>query len=124
MAESSRSSAAERGRHALVGGLAAVVLAPVAAATTAAVYRFPVPLVGYTSGIGGAPTAAVGSIFYLVLGGAVVLAVAGALGGLLMTWGNPAPTGRNYLIAGAAGLFVAFLGAVGLALLEFLVGPW
>lgn len=115
---------AERGRYALVGGLAAVVLAPVAAATTAAVYRFPVPLVGYTSGIGGALTAAVGSIFYLVLGGAVVLAVAGALGGLAMTWGSPAPTRRGYLIAVLAGLFAAFLGAIGLALLEFLVGPW
>lgn len=124
MAESSRSIVAERGRHALVGGLAAVVLAPVAAATTAAVYRFPVPLVGYTRGIGGALTAAVGSLFYLVLGGAVALAAAGALGALLMTWGNPAPTRRTYLRAGAAGVCAAFLGALGLALLEFVVGPW
>ncbi len=90
----------------------------------ATVYRFPVPLVGYTSGVGGALTAALGSLFYLVLGGALVLAAVGALGGVLVTWGSPIGTRRNYLLAVGAGMFAAFLGALGLALLEYLVGPW
>lgn len=111
---------ADRIRHAAVGGLAAIVLAPVAAALTAIGYRFPVPLVGYTSGIGGAPTAAVGSLFYLVLGGAVVVGGLGALGGLL----SAGPTRRTYALAVLAGFVAALLGAVALALLEYVVGPW
>ncbi|GEM30605.1 hypothetical protein NN3_16120 [Nocardia neocaledoniensis NBRC 108232] len=124
MTEPNRNVAQARGKLALAGGLAAVVLAPVAAAVTAAVYRFPVPLVGYTSGVGGALTAAVGSLFYLVLGGALVLAVVGALGGVLVTWGNPVGTRRNYLLAIGSGMVAAILGALGLALLEYVVGPW
>jgi len=48
----------------------------------------------------------------------------GALGGVLVTWGSPIGTRRNYLLAVGAGMFAAFLGALGLALLEYLVGPW
>ncbi|MFF2082643.1 hypothetical protein ACFVVM_02660 [Nocardia sp. NPDC058176] len=115
---------ADRMKHAVVGGLSAIVLAPVAAAVIAIVYRFPVPLVGYTSGFGGALTAAAGSLFYLVLGGAVLVGAIGGAGGLLVAGPRRPATPRTYTIAVLVGLGVAFLGALALALLEYLVGPW
>ncbi|MFC4373702.1 hypothetical protein ACFO5K_06270 [Nocardia halotolerans] len=117
-------STAQRMKHALVGGLAAIVLAPAAAAVTATVYRFPVPMVGYTSGFGGALTAAVGSVFYLVLGGALVLGALGAVGGYVAV-GPKRPAGAGtYALAVLIGLGVAVAGAVALALLEYVIGPW
>lgn len=109
---------------ALLCGFAAVLLAPVAAAFTAAVYRFPIPLEGYATGTGEIWSAGFASIFYLVLGGGFLLAGAGIGVGWALSGRFGGRPGRSYLLAIAAGLPIALAGAWALALLEHLVGPW
>ncbi|MGV9802340.1 hypothetical protein ACWDTP_30255 [Mycobacterium sp. NPDC003449] len=108
-------------RGALVGAAAAIGWAPLAAGLTAVAYRFPVPFSGYADGLADAPTAALASLFYLVLGGFVVLGVLGATAGAVLARVAP---GRPYALAAVAGLVIAILGAVALAVLEYLIGPW
>ncbi|WP_378740718.1 hypothetical protein [Nocardia brasiliensis] len=111
-------------KAAIGGAVGAVVLVPLAAAIVAVVYRFPVPLAGYARGFGGAGSAALGSLFYLVLGGAPVVAILGAAGGFVVARSAGHDTGRvrgRVLVVAAA---VALLAAVTLAVLEFFIGPW
>lgn len=108
-------------RTALVGAAAAIGWAPVAAAIVAAVYRFPVPFGGYARGLDAAPTAALGSVFYLVLGGVVVLGALGAAVGA--TLAKLTPTRATGLTVAVAWV-IAMLGALSLALLEYVIGPW
>ncbi|MBF6134668.1 hypothetical protein IU501_16860 [Nocardia otitidiscaviarum] len=112
------------GKEALVGALAAVAAAPVAAAIVAVLYRFPIPLTGYADGFGGAIPAALGSLFYLVLGGAPVLGLLGAVGGVAAARlaGPDIRRARRLtlLLAGTIALF----GAIALASLELFIGAW
>ncbi|WP_067519923.1 hypothetical protein [Nocardia uniformis] len=112
------------GKATLGGAVAANLAAPLAAALVAAVYRFPVPLSGYTSGLSGTVIAAFASLFYLLLGGVVVLGTLGALAGLLAVR-IAAPDARRVArltIAMAAG--IALIGAIALATLELFIGAW
>ncbi|MGX1776015.1 hypothetical protein ACWIGW_28160 [Nocardia brasiliensis] len=111
-------------RMAGLGALVAVVLAPAAAALVAIVYRFPVPLSGYARGFGGAGDAALGSLFYLILGGAPVLAILGVVGGVVAVRvaGTDRRRARVLTLGAAAGS--ALLAAVALAVLEFFIGAW
>lgn len=102
----------------------AVAAAPVAAAVVALVYRFPVPLSGYTSGFGSTWAAVVGSIFYLVLGGAIVLGILGAAGGFLAARIGGADARLRWWLTGTLAVLVALLGAISLAVLEWFVGAW
>lgn len=106
-------------RLALVGAVAAVGFAPLAAAIVAAVYRFPIPFAEYVTGVGGMPAAALASVFYLALGGFVVLGAFGAAAGALLA-GTAAATRH----AVAASFVIAVVGALSLALLEYVIGPW
>lgn len=109
-------------KAAIAGAVAAVVMVPLAAAIVAVVYRFPVPLAGYAHGFGGAGSAALGSLFYLVLGGAPVVAILGAAGGFVAARSARRGTGRVRVLVAAA--VVALLAAITLAVLEFFIGPW
>lgn len=112
------------GRAALLGAAAANIAAPPAAAIVAALYRFPVPLTGYAYGLSGALTAAFSSLFYLLLGGVVVLGGLGAAGGLLATrLAAPDPRKVTRLTIAIAAL-IALLGATALATLELFIGAW
>lgn len=112
------------GRSALIGATAANLAAPPAAALVAAVYRFPVPLSGYAYGPAGAIPAAFSSLFYLLLGGVVVLGGLGAAGGLLATrLAAPNPRKVTRLTIAIATL-IALLGATALATLELFIGAW
>ncbi|WP_067538302.1 hypothetical protein [Nocardia crassostreae] len=110
-------------KEALWGSLAAIVAAPFAAAIVATLYRFPVPLSDYVYGLPGAPAAAIGSLFYLLLGGAFVLGILGAAGSYLTARFSRDPRQARVLTL-AVGLIVALLGAVSLAVLELFVGAW
>lgn len=99
--------------------MVAIGCAPVAAALVAVAYRFPVPFGGYASGLDDALTAAAASLFYLILGGALVLGVLGAVTGATL-----ASRRRAGMLTAVAGLAFAVLGAVSLALLELVIGPW
>ncbi|MGH3738014.1 MAG: hypothetical protein ACRDT6_20745 [Micromonosporaceae bacterium] len=108
---------------ALAGAAAAVLASPVAAALVAVVHRFPVPFAGYAQGFAGAPTAALGSLFYLLLGGVLVLAAAGAGAGVLA--GRRAASRSGALtLSIVLGCLIALAGALSLALLEYVIGPW
>ncbi|MET9490126.1 MULTISPECIES: hypothetical protein [unclassified Nocardia] len=95
------------------GGIAAVLTAPIAAALVGIVYRFPIPFGDNARGAGDALNAALASVFYLVMGEGVVLALLGGAAG--------------YFIARAVGpgllrpLALAVVAAFGLTLLGALV---
>ncbi|MEU6564480.1 hypothetical protein [Nocardia nova] len=106
----------------LWGAVVTICWAPVAAAVVASVYRFPIPFDGYARGASDALSAALASVFYLVVGGAFPLALAGALAGFLLARGR-GPARRLTLIA-ATGFATACAAALLLALLEYAIGPW
>ena len=108
-------------RHSLLGAAAAIACSPVAAGLIAAVYRFPVPFHGYVSGIGAAPTAALAALFYLLVGGVVVVGGLGAAAGAVLSR-NLAGRATGWTLIAAAATAVA--GAVALAVLEHIIGPW
>ncbi|MEU7143510.1 hypothetical protein ABZ942_28985 [Nocardia sp. NPDC046473] len=111
-------------KAACLGAVAAVVLAPLAAAIVAIVYRFPVPLGEYARGFGGAGSAALGSLFYLLFGGVLVVGILGAAGGFVAARSAGRDTGRALRRTLAVAAIVALLGAITLSVLEFFVGPW
>ncbi|MFI5779362.1 hypothetical protein [Nocardia sp. NPDC051570] len=106
------------------GALAAVLTAPVAAAVMASVYRFPIPFGDYARGVGDAINAALASVFYLVIGGGVLLAALGAVAGLLIARANGPRLARTLALTVAAAFGLALLGALILATLEGFIGPW
>lgn len=108
-------------RHSALGAVAAVVSAPAAAALLAVLYRFPVPFRGYATGVAEAPTAALAALFYLALGGAVVLGGSGAIVGALLARWRPGRATVPILVAAVA---IALVAAAALAVLEFFVGTW
>ncbi|WP_024805347.1 hypothetical protein [Nocardia sp. BMG51109] len=108
----------------LWGALAAVLAAPLAAALVAGIYRFPVPFADYARGWSGAGDAALASVFYLVLGGVIVLAAGGAVGGWLIQRAVAPCSTRAAGLTTVSAFGVAAVAAVVLATLEFLIGPW
>ncbi|WP_043653326.1 hypothetical protein [Nocardia thailandica] len=109
---------------ALLCGFAAVLAAPFAAAFTAAVYRFPIPLDGYARGIDEIWAAGFASLFYLVLGGGFLLAALGIGLGWALSGRYGTRPRRSYLLSVAAGVPLALAGAWALALLAHVIGPW
>ncbi|MFJ1455165.1 hypothetical protein [Nocardia sp. N2S4-5] len=108
----------------LWGAVAALLTAPLAAAVVACVYRFPVPFAEYARGPSGAADAALASVFYLILGGALVLALAGAVVGMLVQRGSARNPWRSAALTTLGAFAVATVAAVVLATLEFVIGPW
>ncbi|MEV6768231.1 hypothetical protein AB0N05_06305 [Nocardia sp. NPDC051030] len=109
------------GKAVLRGVLTANLAAPLAAAVVASVYRFPLPLIGYGYGISNAVNAAFASLFYLIFGGALVLAALGAVGGLVAVRIAAPDAGRVARLTTAMAIVVALLGATVLATAELIV---
>ncbi len=108
----------------LWGAVVTIGWAPVAAAFMASVYRFPIPFGGYARGVTDAVSAALASAFYLVVGGVVPLALAGAAAGFLLARGTGRGRARCLALIAAVGFGTACAGALLLALLEYAIGPW
>lgn len=108
---------------ALWGAVVAVLTAPFAAAVVASVYRFPIPFGEYARGIGDATNAAFASVFYLVLGEGLLLAVCGAGAGVFLARGGRRQR-RVLALSAAASFGMALVGAVVLATLEEFIGAW
>ena len=106
------------------GALAACAGAFPAAAFMAVLYRFPVPFRGYASGLGAVGPALGATFFYGFLGGFVVLAVAGGLGGAFAhsRVGPRKPSVRPLTLAIVLAVDVA--AALLLATLDKIIGPW
>lgn len=64
---------------------------------------------------------AVASLFYLVLGGALILGGLGAAAGAMLAKAVPRRAGPLTVLAG---FVISLLGALSLALLEYVIGPW
>ena len=111
-------------RAGLTGALLSVGLAFPAAMLLMLVYRFPVPFVGYESGVAALPHAVVAVAFYGVLGGFLALGLAGTAAGVAIHR-SAARSGRRWLpptIAAAAG--IAFIAALGMSVLDKVIGQW
>ncbi|MFI6996923.1 hypothetical protein [Nocardia sp. NPDC050175] len=96
----------------LCGAFAAVVMAPPAAAIVATVYQFPVFMYGEARGLAEADNAAMGTVFYLLFGGAPVLALLGAAAGRFVSRRTSPGIRRARVGALIAGAAVALLVAV------------
>ncbi|KRQ20163.1 hypothetical protein BKG82_16720 [Mycobacteroides chelonae] len=108
-------------RCAVVGSVTAIGFCPIAAALTAVVYRFPAFMVGYVSGLSAVWPAMFSAIFYLVFGGFAVMGGLGAAAGIAV---ERLRRERAIMYTIGASFVIALLGALSLALLEYVVGPW
>jgi hypothetical protein len=109
---------------ALFGSLLAVFGAFPAAGLVALVYRFPIPFSGYESGAGAVLPSFVAVLFYGVLGGFPLLAVLGALGGLLACFIGKHDNKRINRLTLAFAILADLLGALTLAVLDKIIGRW
>lgn len=108
----------------LKGALYAVFGAFPMAAIMALVYRFPIPLAGYASGVEAVVPSLYAVVFYGFLGGFGALAVAGALGGYMaFRLGRPDRT-RIARLNAIIPLIFTFVGTFVLATLDKIVGRW
>jgi hypothetical protein len=111
-------------RAALLGALLTVGLVFPAAMLLALVYRFPVPFVGYESGVAAVPHAVVATAFYGAFGGFPLLGLAGAAAGVLIhrsaARSGTRPLPRTCAVAAA----IAFAAALTLSVLDKVIGPW
>ncbi|OGP92723.1 MAG: hypothetical protein A2Z19_02085 [Deltaproteobacteria bacterium RBG_16_54_18] len=106
------------------GAIAALVGMFPAAFLFALVWKFPIPLAGYASGLKGALLSPLAVVFYGVLGGFIVVPGLGAATGALafqIARGN-APKAQKLSVI--FGLLWALAAAAFLALLDKIIGPW
>lgn len=106
------------------GALSAVLLSFPMAALCALVFRFPIPFAGYESGIAAVPRALVATVFYGILGGFVVLAVAGYAAGAVAVARGGNDIAKTFRLALAYSVLISFAGVLLLAVLDKIIGPW
>lgn len=109
----------------LAGATWAVTSAFPIAAMTALLYRFPIPFVGYRSGITAVVPAMIAVLFYgVVFGGLILLGTLGALGGFISAMTLRHERRRCKLTTRAWALVVSAIGVLTLAVLDKIIGPW
>lgn len=109
----------------LLGTTSSIFFAIPLAGFTAIVYRFPVPFAGYLSGPDAFLPAVMAAVFYICLGGFIVLGAAGVVMSLLV--GACAPQlddgpRLGLVLLGAAA--IAELGVLVMAVLDKIIGNW
>lgn len=110
---------------ALTGAIWSVISTFPIAAMTALLYRFPIPFVGYLSGIKAVVPALFAVMFYGVpLGGLVLLGVLGALGGFVTGITLKNDRRRCLFATRVWALFVSSAGVLTLAILDKIIGSW
>ena len=110
---------------AAVGALYAVLGAFPVAALLALVYRFPIPMVGYRSGIEAMVLSPIAVILYGILGGVLILAVLGAVVGWMAHGRHNRRSYRNKhreIVIAAAVIDCAAMTL--LAVWDKIYGPW
>jgi hypothetical protein len=110
---------------AIIGGaLSTILLVFPLAAVCALLFRFPIPFGSYESGWSAVPHALAAVRFYGALGGFVLLAVLGGLGGVVAhRIGRPDPR-RVWRWTVSLAAVVAFCAVILLATLDYIIGPW
>jgi hypothetical protein len=107
------------------GALVGVVGSLPLAALSALVFRFPVPFAGYMSGPGAVVPALMGTLFYgIALGGFVVQALLGGLGGLAGARRGWPDHKRMRRLCVTFSLVGSGIGIATLAVLDWIIGPW
>lgn len=111
----------------MFGVLATTLGAFPIAALVGLAYRFPIPFSGYESGVKAVVPSLFAVLFYGLLGGFPILAVAGAIAGLLTyKIGRRAGTASKSLLylTLAFALVADLLAALFLSVLDKIIGPW
>ncbi|MFD6160939.1 hypothetical protein ACFWF7_03670 [Nocardia sp. NPDC060256] len=99
------------------GLITAVLTAPIAAGLVGIVYRFPIPFGDDARGVAEVGNAALASVFYLIKGEGIVLAVVGAVVGYFIARTVGPGLIRTLALAVLAAFGLALLGAVSLAMM-------
>jgi hypothetical protein len=112
-------------KWAVRGAVVSVVATYPTAAVCALLFRFPVPLGGYATGLSGAALSPFAvTIYGILLGGFVLQAALGALGGFVagrVAQGEPR---RAWRLTFLSGLGAAVPGVIVLSVLDRIIGPW
>lgn len=111
-------------RSAIIGAVAALVGMFPAAGFLALVWKFPIPLGGYVSGVEGALLTPIAVLVYGALGGFAVVPAMGAVSGALafhLAHGNPL---KARTVSALFGLSCALAAGVFLNVLDKIIGPW
>jgi len=106
------------------GAVAGVLGSLPLAALCALLFRFPIPFVGYRSGVIAMVPAMFAALFYGVMGGIPVQAVLGGAGGAIGAWASRPDESRMRRCAFVVSMLFAVPGIVTLAVLDYLVGRW
>jgi hypothetical protein len=111
-------------RSVILGAFCTVFAAFPVAAILGLLFRFPVPFRGIESGVDHVLPSMVAVIFYGLMGGFVLLAAAGALGGAIAyNAGNANKQTVNRFLA-AFSIGIAAVALFFLAILDWIIGPW
>ena len=108
----------------LGGALGTILLVFPFAGLCALVFRLPVPFAAYESGWSAVPHALAAVRFYGALGGFALLALLGALGGLVAHRMGRPDTRRVWRWTISFAATVAFCAVMLLATLDYIIGPW
>lgn len=106
------------------GALATILLAFPLAALCALLFRFPVPFAGYESGWSAVLHALAAVRFYGTLGGFVLLALLGAVGGAVAHRVGKPDARRVWWWTMGLAAAVAGCAVLLLATLDYIIGPW
>ena len=107
-----------------LGCLLAVLGAFPVAALVALVFRFPIPFTGYCSGPGAVLPSFVAVLIYGCIGGFPLLAVRGAVGGLIAYLIGRPDGKKTFRLTLAFTVVVDVLATLTLAVLDKIIGPW
>jgi hypothetical protein len=108
----------------LGGALWTILLVFPFAGLCALILRFPVPFAAYESGWSAIPHALAAVRFYGALGGFTLLALLGALGGVVAHRVGRPDTRRVWQWTISFAAAVAFCAVMLLATLDYIIGPW
>lgn len=111
-------------RRIFLGGACSILGAFPIAALVALCFRFPIPFSGYESGPLAVPRSLFAVLFYGVWGGFVVLAVLGALGGVLARRLAGGDVGKTRRFTLGFALLVDLVAVLIFSVLDKIIGPW
>ena len=106
------------------GALSTFLLVFPFAGLCALVFRFPVPFAAYESGWSAVPHAFAAVRLYGALGGFTLLALLGALGGVIAHRMARPDTRRVWQWTISFAAAIAFCAVILLATLDYIIGPW
>ena len=93
------------------------------AAGSALLFRFPIPLAGYQSGVNAVIPSLIAVGIYGLLGGFPLLAIVGGAAGWIVRSRTPDEKSVTYALQ-AISFVIAVMGVTIMATLDYIIGPW